>query len=217
MPDSLDTPITASERSRLIPEFESVKERWADLRLRAVYSYHDLFVGNGDREFNLSLVLVSISVAFLAVVVPLLQDYSSILFFIVMGCFSLSSILGIIDLLWTIYRDRYFFGLDQKWEDSQYRGFQDAAAAIYANLITNRPVSRRDIENYFSLKGTMNLEQERRSTKRGKSSWTKILVWLHKIFIAVFFFGFILLIAVTVLKQVNSPMGNATISASTAK
>lgn len=215
--DPLNTPITTQERGRLIPEFESVKERWADLRLRAIYRYHDLIVGNGEREFNLSLVLVSISVAFLAVVVPLLQDYSSVLFFIVLGCFSLCSILGIVDLLWTIYRDRYFLALDQKWEDSNYRSFQDTAASIYAKLIRGDPVLRREIDGYLSLKTTMSNEQEERTTQRAKALHTKVLVWLHKVFIAIFFIGFVLLISVTILKFINSPMDKLTISAGTAK
>jgi hypothetical protein len=177
--------------------------------LRAIYRYHDLLVGNGEREFNLSLVLVSVSVAFLAVVVPLLQNYSSPLFLAVLGCFSFSSVTGIVDLLWTIYRDRHYLELDQKWEDDNYRKFQAAAVAIYAKLIKGNPVFRREVDGYLALKNKMSSEQDERTTSRKNAFWTKALVWLHRIFLAVFFLGFILLISVTTTKLVNLPKQNA--------
>src|SRR5579872_4599128 len=114
-------PIPDDTRKQLVTESWNTKERWATLRLQAMDRYRNLLVGNGDREFNLSLTLVSISVAFLTIVVPLLQDYSSPLFLFGLCSFFIAAILGVIDLLWTIYRDRYYLQDDLKWEEGLYK------------------------------------------------------------------------------------------------
>ncbi len=202
MKDKGNAPISEDIRQRLMPEFDKTADKWADLRLRAIYRYHNLKIGNSEREFNLSLSLLSISVAFLAIVVPLLKDYSSDLFFFDLGCFFACSILGLIDLFWTIYRDRHFLEMDSLWEDGNYKMAQATALDVREKLIKGTAVSG-DVNTYLSLKAKFSDENEKRTKDRDKAFWTNFLKYLHRIFIGLFFIGLVLLVIVTALKLLS--------------
>jgi hypothetical protein len=210
MENESNVPISEQTRQRLIKDFDKTADKWGDLRLRAVYRYHDLRIGNSEREFNLSLSLLSISVAFLAIVVPLLKDYGSILYFIDVWCFFLCSLLGLIDLFWTIYRDRYFFGTDSNWEDSIYKTAQSEAIGLREKLIQGTAVSE-DVEKYLALKSRFSEDYEKRTKDRELTFWTIFLKNLHVVFIALFFIGLALLVTVTTLKisSTQSSMWNS--------
>ena len=197
--------ITEELKKIMLPEASATKERWADIRLQALDRYRNLLIGNGEREFNLSLTLVSISVAFLTIVVPLLNDYTSPFFLFGLCCFFISAILGVVDLLWTIYRDRHYLQEDLRWEDGMYKRFQTKSVDFYTRLTMGPPVTRGDIKVYLD-KGDSSKETQERSETRNKLFSTKALVFTHRCFIIAFFFGFLILMVV-IGDKINTQLG----------
>ncbi len=175
-------------------EFAKDKERWTDLHLNCIFRYSELQTQNSERELNLVLSLVSISVAFLTIVVPLSKEHMSAFFFEAIFFFILCSLSGVADILWTIKRDQRLLVEDRDWEFDTYGKYQSSAAAIYNKLLDDIfPI--KDMEKYFMLGETTKEESKVRSEKRNFAMSTKLLKFLHSMFFGLFFAGFGFLLA----------------------
>jgi len=188
-------------------EFNRDRGLWADLRVRRLFWYTDLEVRLAEREFQLTLSLASISVAFLAIVFPLTPDYDAPLFKVAVPLLFLASLMGIINILWSVWFDKRAILSDLEFEDSLYAKAQKKAVENLNKALLGS-LSEEDIKKYFNLKDELVAETEKRKKEKEKKIERKLLYYLHWAFFIIFGSGFVCLLlslfTVVVGQNINS-------------
>lgn len=186
-------------RLALLEEFGHARERWTDVRLELGSRANDMQIGVSERNFQLILALVSISVVFLTIAIPSAYAQSASRFssLLVPSIVSfLATIIGIIQLFLTTWWDRQCIAEDGKWGLDSYGRYHRSANEIYADLYKGS-IPRDKIENYGKLFECIPREGQERVEKRNRSSLNRAINFLFYLFLAMFVWGFIsLLVAV---------------------
>lgn len=176
----------------LIEEFTDARNRWADLRIDLMMRFGDQRTTIADRRFYLNIALISIAAAFLTIVVPLVGVNFSGDFNLATVFFFVCTVLGVVDVLWTIRKDQRELGEDNRWRLNVLKEHETAAEAIRAELLKGA-VPDQDIKAYFAAEESIITRMRRRATEKQRSFLEHVFVAMQYVFLLSFFFGFIFL------------------------
>lgn len=177
-------------KSLLIEQFATARDRWTDQRLLIGQRSNDLQVGVSERNFQLVLALVSISVAFLTIVIPIAQDnFQNSLFFPTIFSF-LAALIGIVHLFLGAWWDRKVIPEDSKFYIDIFGEFQDSATKIYNKLYLDE-IPKDDIEAHTKLHDNVGKRIQERKDEREKSYIPRLINFLYYAFLVIFAISFI--------------------------
>jgi hypothetical protein len=185
----------------LIKELSGNSEKWTKLSIDTLYRSWDLQVHNNEREFNLFLNIVTISIAFLTIGVPLIKgSFSSFLLWAIVSLL-LTSICGISVLVITIVRDRRLIKTDSDFEYNTFRGYLEKDVSIQTKLYDYKETHSEDLWNkilleadeYMNSRKSLNDEVKQRMADKEKELSFKILKYLRIAFWCFFISAFIVL------------------------
>ncbi|MGC9602793.1 MAG: hypothetical protein ABSE76_03620 [Minisyncoccia bacterium] len=182
-------------RLALLEEFANSKERWTDQRLKVIERANDMQIGVSERNFQLILALVTMSVAFLTIVNPLVQNSLKVALLVPMIFAFIAALVGITQLLLTTWWDRKCIAEDGEWGSMAYGRYQNLAGEIYANLYEGS-IPRDKIEQYGNLFETTTTESKARGIARSKEFIGRLILFLFYAFLTLFGLGFISLFVV---------------------
>ena len=185
-------------RLALLEEFGHAKERWTDVRLELGRRSNDMQIGVSERNFQLILALVSISVVFLTIVIPIAHTQSSISpsSLILPTAFSFFAIIiGIANLFMTTWWDRQCIADDGKWGIESYGRYHRSANEIYSDLYMGS-VPKDKIESYEKLFEEIPKEAQKRSEERNRCWQSRTINFLFYAFLVVFLLAFLSLLSV---------------------
>jgi len=169
-------------------EFDKDRKLWTDIVLQRIFYYGDLKIKIAEREFQFALFLTTISVAFLALILPLILNFGYKISNIVIFGFLISSALGFIRIILSIIFDKKEVPKDEKFELDYFQKCQKLAVEIYDSAL-NQIVNDEKIKEYFGLgKNARNLAFQREKEKRLPN---KILSIIYYLFLLSFIIGFI--------------------------
>lgn len=176
----------------LIEEFTDARNRWADLRIDLMMRFGDQRTSIADRRFYLNIALISIAAAFLTIVVPLVGVNFSNDFNLATVFFFVCTLVGVVDVLWTIRKDQRDLGEDNRWQLNVLKEHETAAEAIRTELLKGA-VPDQGIKSYFAAEEGLITKMRRRATEKQRGFSERIFTAMQYIFLFSFFFGFIFL------------------------
>jgi len=175
------------ELELLIDEAAKTKETWTQLALQSIIRFHDNKNNNSERLFNLILALSSISVAFLAIVVPLIKGGSWALGMSTILPFLSTAIFGVVSLIIVLKIDDSSLDEIGQMEDEVLEDFQNKSNDIYLKLIKYQakevsapPVD--EINEYLGLKEKIHHQKAEMIKKQEGKPLTKVLNVTIKLF-----------------------------------
>jgi len=169
-------------------EFDKDRKLWTDIVLQRTFYYGDLKIKIAEREFQFTLFLTTISVAFLALILPLILDSGYKISNIAILGFLISSAVGFARIILSIIFDKKQIPKDEEFELAYFKKGQELAAEIYSDTL-NRTVDNEKIKEYSNLgKNAKDLAFRR---EKEKCLSNKILSIIYYIFLFSFMVGFI--------------------------
>ena len=183
----------------IIKELSGNSEKWTQLSIDSLYRSWDLQVHNNEREFNLFLNIVTISIAFLAIGVPLIRGSLSFFPIWMISSFLLTSICGIIVLIITIVRDRRLIKEDGEYEYNTFSGYLEKSVSIQIKLRDYKDKPSEDLWNkilsegneYMNSRKNLDNEVKQRQSRKEKELSFKVLKYLKLAFWCFFISSFI--------------------------
>jgi len=185
----------------LIGELSNSSEKWTQLSIDSLYRSRDLHAHNNEREFNLFLNIITVSIAFLAIGVPLIKGPLSFPLFWAIGSFLLTSICGIIILIITIRRDRRLIKEDGDYEYKTLRGYLEKNISIQIKLhnYKNQPSETlwneilSETDEYMNSRKKLDEDVKKRISDKEKELSNIVLKYLKIAFWCFFISSFIAL------------------------
>lgn len=127
-------------------EFDQNRKQWTNITLQRIFSYEDLKIRLAEREFQFTLFLTTIAIAFLSIILPLLLDSEYKISKITIIAFLCSSLFGFIRVFLSIIIDEKEIPKDEKSEIDYFTKCQKLAVKIYNEaLMENIPKQERNI------------------------------------------------------------------------
>jgi|GEM_PF-1737685 len=186
----------------LTEEFTSAKDRWSDLRMQLIMRFADQRTDISNRKLNLNIALISISAAFLTIVVPLVGVHFSKDFGLATIFFFVCTILGMIEIFWSISSDQHLLSDDNRWRIQVLKEHEADAEHIRLFLLKGE-VPANDIQSYFDNEENI-ITRMRQRTLSKRHLWTaRTLATIQYVFLLTFFIGFIFL-AIAIFPQLES-------------
>lgn len=176
------------------------RKRLLDLQLQTIVRYNDLVQSNSERGFSLIVSLISVAIAFMAIVVPLITSLHSMRpmatkFFILSSVFFLfCAVDGIVYLLGLINFDKEELKNKNDWETTRLDTIQDRVNSVYGKLKENKGITFEEINDIYNQGTQFKEDSDKRQAEINKKPATKILNLLHKLFFGFFFAGLAFLV-----------------------
>jgi len=169
-------------------EFNQHRKQWTDIIVQRIFFYAGLKIKLAEREFQLALSLTTISVAFLAIILPLLLGSGIKISSLAIFGFLIASVSGLIRIFLSIIVDKKAIPKDKKFELDYFKRCQRLAVEIYDDAL-NRTVNNGKAEEYFNLE--KNSRDSVLQREKEKHLLNKILSIIYYSFLLSFIIGFI--------------------------
>jgi len=169
-------------------EFNQHRKQWTDIIVQRTFFYAGLKIKLAEREFQLALSLTTISVAFLAIILPLLLGSGIKISSLAIFGFLIASVSGLIRIFLSIIVDKKAIPKDEKFELDYFKKCQRLAVEIYDDAL-NRTVNNGKAEEYFNLE--KNSRDSVLQREKEKHLLNKILSIIYYSFLLSFIIGFI--------------------------
>jgi len=169
-------------------EFNQHRKQWTDIIVQRIFFYAGLKIKLAEREFQLALSLTTISVAFLAIILPLLLGSGIKISSLAIFGFLIASVSGLIRIFLSIIVDKKAIPKDEKFELDYFKKCQRLAVEIYDDAL-NRTVNNGKVEEYFNLE--KNSRDSVLQREKEKHLLNKILSIIYYSFLLSFIIGFI--------------------------
>lgn len=183
-------------------EFINAKDRWSDLRMQLIMKFGDQRNDISNRRLNLNIALISIAAAFLTIVVPIVGNKFSVDFTLATIFFFVCTILGTLDVLWSIVADQKTATEDNRWRLHVLKEHEAEADRI-RSLLLKGELPEKDMRSYFTREEDIITRMRERSLACQRRPTVKVLAVIQYVFIASFFVGFIFL-AIAIFPQFES-------------